>query len=67
MIHYECSAFTGENIDEIFTSVAKHVINKIDNGIIEPSSVASCGYGYKMVKEKQTNSQKENISSCSNC
>jgi hypothetical protein len=41
LIHYECSAYTGENLDEIFTSLTKHIINKIENGIIEPSSVIS--------------------------
>ena len=41
LIHYECSAFAGDNVDEIFTSISKHIINKIENGIIEPSSVVS--------------------------
>lgn len=41
LIHFECSAFTGDNVDEIFTSLTKHIINKIENGIIEPSSVIS--------------------------
>ncbi len=41
MIHYECSAATGDNVDEIFTSLTRHIINKIENGIIEPSSVVS--------------------------
>jgi hypothetical protein len=37
----------GENIDEIFTTVAKHIMNKVDNGIIDPSSVVS--YGSKKI------------------
>jgi hypothetical protein len=41
LIHFECSAATGDNIDEVFTSLTKHIINKIENGIIEPSSVMS--------------------------
>jgi hypothetical protein len=41
LIHYECSAATGDNVDEIFTSLTRHIINKIENGIIEPSSVVS--------------------------
>ncbi len=41
LIHYECSAATGDNVDEIFTSITKHIIHKIENGIIEPSSVLS--------------------------
>ena len=41
LIHFECSAFTGDNVDEIFTSITKHIMNKIENGIIEPSSVVS--------------------------
>lgn len=49
LIHFECSALNGENIDEVFTTVAKHIMNKIDNGIIDPSSVVS--YGSKKIKE----------------
>jgi Ras-related protein Rab-4B len=56
LIHYECSAFTGGNVDEIFTSLTKHIINKIENGIIEPSSVIS----------SYANTVK-NLSSSSNC
>ena len=41
LIHFECSAYSGDNVDEIFTSLTKHIINKIENGIIEPSSVIS--------------------------
>jgi GTPase SAR1 family protein len=41
LIHYECSAYTGDNVDEIFNTVTKHIINKIENGIIEPQSVVS--------------------------
>lgn len=68
LIHFECSALTGENIDEIFTTISKHIINKIDNGIIEPSSVASCGYNYKQAKEKIYKNKEigNNGSSCSN-
>ena len=34
LIHYECSALTGYNVDEIFITVAKQIIGKIENGYI---------------------------------
>lgn len=41
LIHFECSAANGDNIDEIFNGITKHLINKIENGIIMPSTVIS--------------------------
>ena len=41
LIHFECSAANGDNIDEIFNGMTKHLINKIENGIIMPSTVLS--------------------------
>jgi len=35
LMHFECSAVTGENIDNIFHSISKSVITKVDEGIIE--------------------------------
>jgi len=41
LIHFECSAYSGFNVDEIFTCLTKHIINKIESGIISTSSVIS--------------------------
>ena len=35
----ETSAFTGENIDSLFTTCAKAILGKIESGIIEPEAV----------------------------
>lgn len=68
LIHFECSAFSGENIDDIFTTLAKHIMTKVDNGIIEPSSVMSCGF--KKIKDDHSKSVflSKNQSTCGkNC
>ncbi len=62
LIHFECSAATGDNVDEIFTSITRHIINKIENGIIEPSSVVSTyasSVRNVILEDKSKNSQKE--------
>jgi hypothetical protein len=32
LIHLECSAFTGENIETIFSLMTKNILKKIDEG-----------------------------------
>jgi len=63
----KCSAFTWDNVDEIFTSVTKHIMNKIENGIIEPSSVVS-SYASTVKKVDLGNNQdlNKNESYCQN-
>ena len=50
ILFYECSALSGENIEEIFNSITKNIVNKIENGIIDPYSVMSIGF--KKIKEE---------------
>jgi hypothetical protein len=68
LIHFECSAATGDNVDEVFTSVTKHIINKIENGIIEPSSVvstyASTVKPISIDKEKEKESERNKSELC---
>ena len=49
LLFFECSALTGDNIDEIFNEISKHILNKIENGLIEPNSVIS-SYAKEMRK-----------------
>ena len=35
LLHYECSALNGENIDEAFNALCRNILQKIDDGIIE--------------------------------
>lgn len=62
MIHFECSAFSGDNVDEIFTSLSKHLMNKIESGIIEPSSVIStyASSVRNLIVDKKKDDTKEN-------
>lgn len=34
LIHLECSAFTGENIENIFNLMTKNILNKIEDGTL---------------------------------
>ncbi len=49
ILHFECSAYTGDNVDDIFILISKHLINKIENGLIDQSSVIS--EGLKKIKK----------------
>lgn len=65
LLHFECSAYTGENVDEIFITLSRHIINKIENGIIEPSSVVS-SYAKEMKRVTTlSNNSHDNDSKCS--
>lgn len=52
-------------MDEIFTSITKHIMNKIENGIIEPSSVVSSYASHtKKIDILNTNESSKSESSC---
>jgi len=53
-------------VDEIFTSITKHIMNKIENGIIEPSSVVS-SYASHAKKIDVLNNNNDNSKSESSC
>jgi len=65
LIHFECSALTGLNVDDIFTSISKHILNKLETGTIDPSSVIQNYSSLKPVilDEKE----KTNMKNCNNC
>lgn len=63
LLHFECSAFSGENIDEIFASISKHILNKIDNGIIDSNSVVS-SYAREMKKISKEETKKTGSGYC---
>lgn len=33
-MHFECSAFTGENVENIFNMMTKNIVNKVEEGSI---------------------------------
>lgn len=35
LIHLECSALTGENIETVFNLMAKNILNKVEEGTIQ--------------------------------
>ena len=51
ILFLETSALTGENIEEVFISLSKHLIDKIENGIIDSSSVSLLGKFNSKIKE----------------
>ena len=35
LLHYECSALSGDNIEESFSALCRNILQKIDDGIIQ--------------------------------
>jgi hypothetical protein len=33
-MHFECSAFTGDNVDNIFNMMTKNILKRIEDGIV---------------------------------
>ena len=63
--HYECSAFTGQNVDEIFINLSKHILEKIDNGIIQVNSVVS-SFAKEMKKLTKDDNKINNVNNYCN-
>jgi len=41
LLFLETSALTGEGVEDVFTKVAKQLLNKIEDGLIDPSTMVS--------------------------
>jgi hypothetical protein len=41
LLYLETSALTGENVQEMFLKVARTVLNKVDDGTIDPNAMNS--------------------------
>ena len=63
LLFFECSALTGDNIDEIFNEISRHIFNKIESGIIEPNSVIS-SFAKEMKKVNKLNEENNNGDRC---
>ena len=63
LLFFECSALTGDNIDEIFNEMSRHIFNKIESGIIEPNSVIS-SFAKEMKKVNKLNEENNNGDRC---
>ena len=66
MIHFECSALTGLNVDDIFISISKHILNKLETGTIDPSSVIQNYSSLKPVIEEKSEAN-NSMKNCNNC
>jgi GTPase SAR1 family protein len=38
LLYFECSAFTGDNVDDLFIKVAKTIKQKIDDNVLDLES-----------------------------
>ena len=63
LLFFECYALTGDNIDEIFNEISRHIFNKIESGIIEPNSVIS-SFAKEMKKVNKLNEENNNGDRC---
>jgi len=41
ILFLETSALTGEGVEEVFIKVARHILNKIEDGLIDPNTMTS--------------------------
>lgn len=41
ILFLETSALTGEGVEEVFVKVARHILNKIEDGLIDPNTMTS--------------------------
>lgn len=41
ILFLESSALTGEGVEDVFTKVAKQILNKIEDGLIDPNTMVS--------------------------
>jgi GTPase SAR1 family protein len=66
ILHFETSAFTGENIEEVFVCLSKQIMSKVQNGIIDSSSVSVFGQYKKMImnNNKDEDESKKNEYRC---
>lgn len=66
IFHFETSAFTGENVEEVFVCLSKQIISKVQSGIIDSSSVSVFGQYKKMImnNSKEENESKKNEYKC---
>lgn len=63
LIHFECSALSGENIEEAFAKTAKSIIQKLKDGILElePKKIDN------FIINEKTEEQVNNINNNCNC
>ncbi len=64
MFYFETSAFVGEGVSEVFTSLAKSILTKVDNGQIELDDKAKKIFPIKEVVENESMSSGGRCSSC---
>ena len=61
MLHFECSANSGENIEELFKGITKNLLNKIDDGLISSNTVVSAyASTIKQIKFSSLNEDEKN-------
>ncbi|KAM3142363.1 hypothetical protein pb186bvf_005520 [Paramecium bursaria] len=60
--YFETSAKTGENVDQVFESMARKILSKVESGEIDPTQeVNGIKIGQIGIKKKNDNSQPESI------
>jgi len=62
ILFLESSALTGEGIEEVFAKVARMILNKIEEGLIDPSAMLS---SINIPKQEINDSTTEQKTSCS--
>lgn len=71
LLHFECSALNGENINEIFNAISKQILVKIDLGTIDgmtlSSGITAPNNRLKPNPTEEAEKKNENQRKCQNC
>lgn len=67
LMHYECSAYSGEGISEIFNGLTKQILSKIESGIVDPASVMASGFKSIKIEDDKKNLTSNKKESCKAC
>lgn len=67
LIFFECSAFTGDNIDEAFFVLTKNILKKIEDGnlVLDQNNPFNKGSVFDLKTDKEEENKKATY--CSSC
>ena len=64
VIHLECSALTGENIEAIFNLMTKNILNKIEEGTLQLNDNSLMN---RIVIKSETQTEEQRGQYCAKC
>jgi hypothetical protein len=63
-LHYECSALKGENVEEVFFTLSKSIIQRVEDNLIDTNNTKKSTVDLDL---KIDNNDSNNSSRCQSC